>query len=111
MSLSSIARAASDPQLIDRVTASAHQVAMTDSDKANTVLGQSLLTGQSISNQAALVLMYPVAIDTEQAYESALLSQRGAPGFDKDIITDAQISTSIKAHWPMTRPPAIPATP
>jgi hypothetical protein len=103
MSLSSIARAAVDPQLIDRVTSAAYQVAHSDADKANTMLGQALLTGSAGGTISSL--MWPVAIATEQAYESALLSQRGAPGFDKDIITDAQIDTAVKDSWPMTRPP------
>lgn len=106
MSLSSISRAAMDSQLIDRVTAAAHHIIVSDADKANTVFAQSMINGYgSIST-----LMWPVAIDTEGPYESALLSLRGAPGFDKDIITDGQIMSSVDAHWPMARPVA-PLTP
>jgi len=58
-------------------------------------------------------LMWPVAVDTEAAYESALLAGRGAPGFDPDIITDAALTASINAHWPYAdgeTPPAADAT-
>lgn len=112
MSLSSITRAAADQQLIDRVTAAAFKIVRTDDDKANTVFGQLLLNSSPMvgMNQVA-PLMYPVAIATEAAYESALLNLRGAPGFDKDIITDAQIETAVTDGWPMTRPPTVPGGP
>lgn len=112
MSLSSINRAANDQQLIDRVVSAAHKVASTDEDKANTILGQSLINGTAMGMNPVAPLMYPVAMDTELSYESALLNLRGAPGFDKDIITDAALTTSVIAHWPMTRPPEFkPQTP
>lgn len=103
MSFSSITRAANDPQLIDRVNAAAHKIVLTDATKADTVFGQQLLSGGMGNSVQAL--MYPVAIDTEAAYEAALLNLRGAPGFDKDIITDAAITASVNTHWPMAKQP------
>jgi hypothetical protein len=55
-------------------------------------------------------LMYPIAVDTEAAYETAVNSGRGAPGYDVDIITDAAITAAIAAHWPPDlAPPTGPA--
>lgn len=105
MSFSSITRASKDQDLIDRVMSAAHQIALTDPDKANTQLGQQLLNNNMMAGNPVMPLMYPVAIDTEAAYESALLNQRGAPGYDRDIITDAALFAAVNAHWPMTRPP------
>jgi hypothetical protein len=107
MSFTSISRAAIDQDLINRVSSAAHQIAQTDDDKANTLLGQQLINGNGMIGNPVASLMWPVAIDTEQAYESALLNQRGAPGFDVDIITDAAIFASVNAHWPMQRPPTV----
>lgn len=109
MSLSSITRAATDPDLINRVTSAANQVVRDDPDKADTVFGQQLLNGTGMAGTNPVApLMYPVAIATEAAYETALLAGRGAPGYDKDIITDDAIETAVLDGWPMTRPPAPP---
>jgi hypothetical protein len=104
MSLSSINRAANDPQLRSRVEASANQEARNNPTLADTIFGQQLTAG--LINIAPL--MWGVAVDTEAAYESALVSGRGAPGFDTDIITDAQITAAVQAHWP---PDPTPTTP
>jgi len=108
MSLSSIARAAVDEQLIVRVQAAAHQVIMTDTDKASTVLGKALLTpsGPGFTNPVSS-LMWPVAVDTAAAYEYALLGGNGSPGFDVSVITDAAIITSVNDNWPMEYPPSM----
>jgi hypothetical protein len=107
MSLTSIARAAADEDLISRVTSAAYQLVQTDPDIANTVLGQQLISGAAVGVNPVAPLMWPVASATEAAYETALVSGRGSPGFDKDIITDASIQSSVAAAWPMTRP-AVP---
>jgi len=109
MSLSTISRAAADSDLVSRVTSAAYKIANTDADKANTVLGQALITGSGLGSVG--VLMYPVAIETEAAYETALVSGRGAPGFDKDIITDAALETAVGNAWPMVLPPDLPPIP
>lgn len=96
MSLSSIQRAANDPDLRARVEASAHQEAQNNPALADTVYGKQLVAGM----QSVSVLMWAVAVDTESAYETALLAGRGAPGHDADIITDPQITAAVVAHWP-----------
>jgi hypothetical protein len=105
MSFNSISRAAVDEDLIKRVTVAANQIVQTDADKANTIFGQSLLRGSMMGTNPVAPLMYPVAISTEAAYEAALLGQRGAPGYDIDIITDAALFAAVNAAWPMERPP------
>lgn len=103
MSASSINRAANDDQLIARVRAMAHKEVAFNETLANTEYGKQLLAGL-INVQP---LMWGVAVDTEAAYESALVSGRGAPGFDVDIITDAALTASIVAHWPEDPTPAV----
>lgn len=96
MSAASISRAASDPELRARVLAMAHKEAMFDENKANSTYGKSLLAGVTGVDP----LMFPVAVDTEAAYETAVNAGRGAPGHDSDVITDAALTAAIGAHWP-----------
>lgn len=96
MSHTSIARAASDPDLVARVQAAAHREIIYNEALADTTFGKQL-TGGTINVQP---LMWPVAVDTEAAYETALTAGRGAPGHDVDIITDAALTSAIVAHWP-----------
>jgi len=96
MSAASIARAAGDPDLAARVQALAQKEILFNDDLANTAFGKQLRTG-TINVQP---LMWPVAVDNEAAYETAVNSGRGAPGHDVDIITDAAITSAINAHWP-----------
>jgi hypothetical protein len=91
---SSISQAANDPELRERVLAIAHKEALADPEKADSTFGRAL---DQIGVQP---LMYPVAVDTEAAYEAALQAGRGAPGHDVDIITDAALTASVSAHWP-----------
>jgi hypothetical protein len=96
MSLSSINRAANDAQLQARVMASAQQEARNNPTLSGTVYAEQLRSGL----QNITPLMWGVAVDTETAYESALVNGRGAPGHDTDIITDPQITAAVQAHWP-----------
>lgn len=111
MSMASITRAANDPQLQARVLAAAYREMVFNEDLANTEFGRGLRMGMTVITG----LMYPVAVDTEAAYETALMAGRGAPGNDSDVITDASISAAVVAHWPYTAaeqlPPEEPTTP
>ncbi len=105
MTASTVSRAARDPDLIARVTALAHREIVFDPDLAETDFGRQLASGAGNVN----ALMYPIAVDTEAAYETAVNSGRGAPGYDVDIITDAAITAAIAAHWPPDlAPPTAP---
>jgi hypothetical protein len=107
MSASSIARAAADPQLQSRIIASASKEVAYDETLKQTWFGKQVANG--MANWFALY--WPVAVETEAAYETAINSGRGAPGYDTDIITDAAITAAIMANWPQdpnAEPPALP---
>ena len=82
----------------------AHKEMMFDELKADSTYGKNLAAGTA----SIEVLMYPVAVDTEAAYEAALQAGRGAPGNDSDIITDGALTSSIGAHWPFDEPETEP---
>ena len=94
MSASSISQAANDPQLRARALAMAHKELLYDELKAESTYGKQL------TQIGVEPLMYPIAVDTEAAYEAAIQAGRGAPGHDLDIITDGALTSSINAHWP-----------
>lgn len=98
MTASSIHRAANDEQLKARVVALANKEIIYNQKLADTEFGKQLALG--FPN--VLPLMYPIAVDTEAAYETALAAGRGAPGHDLDIITDGALTSAINAHWPYT---------
>ena len=95
MSANSIAMAAVDSDLIRRVSALAQKELIYDETKANSSYGRMIANG-GMPNQ----LVWAVAVATEAAYESALVSGRGAPGHDSDVITDGDITSAIVANWP-----------
>jgi hypothetical protein len=96
MTAATIARAANDPDLQARVLALAEKEILYDEALANTTFGKQLKLGVL----SVMPLMWPVAVDTEAAYETAVNSGRGAPGHDVDVIPDANITSAIVAHWP-----------
>jgi hypothetical protein len=96
MSMSSISRAAGDIQLQSRIMSAVWREIVYNADAADSWFGKQVSAGFAQFGQ----LHWQVAVDTEAAYEGALLNGRGAPGFDTDIITDAALSASVVAHWP-----------
>ena len=106
MTMASINKAATDPQLMARVLAAAQREIIFNEELADTAYGKRLAQGGA----DVMPLMYRVAVDTETAYEGALQAGRGAPGHDSDIITDAQITSAIVAGWPPDPPVTAPAT-
>lgn len=98
MTAATMSRCANDEQLKARVLALANKEILYQEALANTEYGTRLRSGSLDVSP----LMYPLAVDTEMAYEAAVSMGRGAPGHDVDIITDAAITSSIVAHWPYT---------
>ena len=96
MTAASINAAANDPQLQARVLAMARKEMVFNEALADTEFGTRLASGM----YSVMELMWPIAVDTEAAYESALQAGRGAPGHDADIITDGAITSAVIAHWP-----------
>jgi hypothetical protein len=104
VSAASIARAANDPEFQARVQALAQKEIVFNAALGETEYGKQLRQG--FIN--ILPLAWPVAVDTEAAYEAALVSGRGAPGHDTDVIPDASITSAIVAHWPYVNGEAPP---
>lgn len=98
MSAATINRAANDPELQARVLALAHKEMLFNEALADTDFGRQLAAG--FVN--IMPLMWPIAVDTEAAYEAALQAGRGSPGHDSDIITDGALTSAITTHWPYT---------
>jgi hypothetical protein len=96
VSASTIYRAANDVQLQARVVASANKEILFNDTLKDSWFGQQVRGGMAQWTG----LYWSVAVETEAAYESALLDMRGAPGFDTDIITDAALTAAIVANWP-----------
>lgn len=103
MSQTTINRAANDIDLQVRVQAAAYAEAfgegMEDNQFADQIRrGYGNLTG----------LYFAVAVATESAYEGGILNGRGAPGHDRDVITDEAITTAVKENWPENPKPITP---
>jgi hypothetical protein len=96
VSASSINRAANDPQLQARVLAIAQKEMVYNAALAESQFGQSLRRGTGI----IMPLMWPIAADQEEQYETALAAGRGAPGHDTDIITDQALLSGVISFWP-----------
>ena len=96
MSASSISRAAADPQLQQRIIASANKEILFNDALHDSWFGKQIRGG--FPNYTPLY--WPVAVETEAAYETAVNSGRGAPGYDVDVITDAAVTAAVVANWP-----------
>jgi len=100
LSYSSINTATDDVALQARVEAAIQKEALSgsvaDSDFAASALADPVW--------AMGRMMYPVAIDTEAAYESALAAGNPDPGGDPSVVTDGAILSAVQAHWPEDTP-------
>jgi hypothetical protein len=104
MSYTTITRAAHDVFLTERIDAAVYKEALDNPSFGDTPYGQRVLTGTLYPLSAPL--HYPVAIDSEAAYESAVIADNPNPGGDPSVITDAAILSSVQAHWPMDPAPS-----
>jgi hypothetical protein len=84
--------------LRDRVVAAAHQEARNNPAAAASDFGQAV--AGDVTTPVWDVLSWPVAIDTEAAYESAVIAENPDPGGDPAVITDQAILSSVQASWP-----------
>jgi hypothetical protein len=103
MSHATIYQAASDQHLNQRTIAAVNKEAMANATFGDTVFGRQVKQG---SAPILMTMAYPVAVDTEAAYESAVLNNNPDPGGDPSVITDASITAAIQAHWPDDPPVA-----
>jgi hypothetical protein len=104
MSASSINRAANDPQLQARIVAETNKELIFNEPLQETWFGKLVRSGYPNYGP----LYWSVAVETEAAYETAVNSGRGAPGYDQDVITDAAITAAITANWPQDPNPPAP---
>lgn len=96
MSHATIFRASQDPSLTNRVVAAVQKEAIANAELGSTPFGQDV-----IANPAeGIRLAWPVAIDYEDEYSYAIDNGNPDPGGDPSVITDANISAAVQAHWP-----------
>jgi hypothetical protein len=98
MSYATITQAAHDAVLAARIDAAVYKEALSNPTFGETVYGRQVLTGTLYPISGPL--RYPVAIDTEAAYESAVIAENPDPGGDPSVVSDAAILSSVQAHWP-----------
>jgi hypothetical protein len=98
MSYSTITQATRDTALQDRVTAAACKEAWVGGvEFVLSEYGERLRTYPS---EAVVTFIWPVSIEYETEYAYALDSGSLNPGGDPTVITDANIQSSVQAHWP-----------
>lgn len=97
MSLSTIHQAANDAALQQRTSAGVWQEALSNPTYGDTVYGRQVLSGTAA---IGMTFNYPVAVDNAAAYESAIVAGNPNPGGDPSVITDANITAAVQAHWP-----------
>jgi len=100
MSHQTITDATRDAALQDRVMAAASKEAWANPEFGDTPFGQRLM---AYPTAAIDTFMWPVAIDYEDeyAYALGLDPPNPNPGGDPGVITDANISAAVQAHWPV----------
>jgi hypothetical protein len=96
MSLNTVARAANDPDLQKRVQASIYSEAIGNPD-----LHATQYAAQVRGGFAPMAGFYwAVADAVEVEYETGINNHRGSPGYDPDVVNDAQITSAVVANWP-----------
>jgi hypothetical protein len=96
MSYNTLTKASLDPALTNRVIAAVQKEARANPEFGDTDYGQLVQKNSAEGVQ----LVWPVCIDTEAAYESAVAAENPNPGGDESVITDAAIGAAVQAHWP-----------
>ena len=98
MSYITITQATEDQALQDRVTAAACKEAWVGG--VEYVLSDYGDRLRIYPQEAVGTFIWPVAIEYEASYEYALTTGNENPGGDPTVITDANIQSSVQAHWP-----------
>lgn len=100
MSLKSLDAASKDLALQNRTIACVEQEA-----RGNAAVADSDYAAAVIANAAeGIRMIWPVALNTEAEYESALVAGVPNPGNDESVITDGMILSAVQAHWPADTP-------
>lgn len=96
MSYQTITKCTQDQAFMDRVTACVAQEAWNSPTNSATEYGASVRA----SSANAFPMVWPVAVDNEAAYESALVAGNPDPGGDPAVITDGAILSAVQSNWP-----------
>lgn len=96
MSYTSIDAATHDDALQARVIAGTTQEAYENPGVHDTVFASVVRN----SPTAAVTMLWPVALATEDEYASALAGGNPNPGGDEAVISDAMILSALQANWP-----------
>jgi len=102
MSYSSIDQAAHDQALVARVTSAVQKEAWNGAVKTSYMASQF----RASPGYGGESLVWPVSINSEAAYESALAANNPNPGGDPAVITDQAITSAVQANWPPDPPEA-----
>lgn len=96
MSQTTINQAANDVDLQKRVQSAVYAEAFNNPNLADNTFADQVRRG--FSNLTSMY--FAVAVSTELQYESGILTGRGSPGHDRDVITDLDILAAVQANWP-----------
>jgi hypothetical protein len=96
MSYATITQSTNDPALNSRVIAAAVKESIANPEFAATEVGEVIRRNPA----EGVRFVWPVAIDYEAAYASALAAGNPNPGGDEAVITDPNIQAAVQAHWP-----------
>jgi hypothetical protein len=96
VSLNSLTAASRDPGLNDRTVACVVQQAFDNPDLSATGYGATVRANPA----EGVRMVWPVALNTEAEYASALAAGIPSPGSDESVITDGMILAAVQADWP-----------
>lgn len=96
MSYNSLQAASLDQALIARTIACVQQQAFDNAALAGTSFGATVRLTPTEGSR----MIWPVALNTEPEYESALAAGVPDPGGDESVIPDAAILSAVQARWP-----------
>jgi len=96
MSYNTLDQSTRDPALVNRVVAAVSKEVYASPTFGDTDYGRLVKTNPA----EGVRMVWPVAIDYEAEYASALAAGNPNPGGDEAVITDANIGAAVQAHWP-----------
>jgi hypothetical protein len=96
MSYASLDTATRDESLKNRTIAAVQQEARENPTVADTDYAALVIANSAEGAQ----MIWPVALNTEAEYESALAAGNPNPGGDPSVITDGMILSAVQSSWP-----------
>lgn len=96
MSFNTLTLASRDPGLNDRTIACTVQQAFDNPELAATAYGATVRANPA----EGVRMVWPVALNTEAEFASAIAAGIPNPGSDESVITDGMILSAVQADWP-----------